>query len=104
IDDLDAAIVNDQDDHIRHGAVEVTQSEFPFNSKEAGVIFSNALREIKAAEIILEDLGVSKAEWEGRFYGETERIKVGKKNVEIVLPFSIWLPRAVAWAQGLELM
>ncbi|KAJ6603888.1 hypothetical protein B0H10DRAFT_1656878, partial [Mycena sp. CBHHK59/15] len=67
-------------------------------------IFHQALEEVKFAEIIPEHFGVAVAEWEEAFYGETENVKIGRKEVEIVLPFAVWWPRAVAWAQGLELM
>ncbi|KAJ6626418.1 hypothetical protein B0H10DRAFT_1781650, partial [Mycena sp. CBHHK59/15] len=103
-DDLDLAIAGDQDHHIWHQATEVIQNECPFRSEDGADIFSNALQEVKSAEIVLHHLGVTQDEWEERFYGETETVKVGRKYVEISLPFSVWWPRAVAWAQGLELM
>ncbi|KAJ7920108.1 hypothetical protein B0H13DRAFT_1867881 [Mycena leptocephala] len=37
-------------------------------------------------------------------YSEIEVIKVSRKDSEVDLPFVIWWPRAVAWAQALELM
>ncbi|KAJ7646151.1 hypothetical protein B0H17DRAFT_1148214 [Mycena rosella] len=40
----------------------------------------------------------------GRIYSEVEVVKVGRKNVEIALPFTVWWPRAAKWAQGLEIM
>ncbi|KAJ7456397.1 hypothetical protein B0H11DRAFT_1739299, partial [Mycena galericulata] len=103
-EDLDQAIAQDQDRHIRHEAIDVVQNECPFRTEQAIHIFSAARREIEAREIIPMHLGVAEAEWEERFYPETETIKIGRKEVEIELPFPIWWPRAVAWAQGLELM
>jgi hypothetical protein len=101
---LDDAIAQDQDHHIRHEAVEVAESKFPFATDEAAAIFYAALKEVQAAEIIPLNLGVAEAEWDGHFYPETEVVKIGRKEVEITLPFRVWWPRAVAWAQGLELM
>ncbi|KAJ6469986.1 hypothetical protein C8R45DRAFT_837082, partial [Mycena sanguinolenta] len=104
LDDLDGAIANDQDHHIRHEAIDVTETECPFRSEDGRNVFVAALQEVQKAEIIPENLGVAENEWEGVFYSETEIIKVGRKQAEIQLPFMIWWPRAVAWAQALEVM
>ncbi|KAJ6548998.1 hypothetical protein B0H19DRAFT_1300161 [Mycena capillaripes] len=101
---IDAAIADDQDHHIRHAAIDVPNHEFPFQSNEAGNIFYSAFTEVKAAEIVPLQFGVAPAEWEDEGYPETEAVKVGKKEVEITLPFALWWPRAVARAQGLELL
>ncbi|KAF8217044.1 hypothetical protein K438DRAFT_1508312, partial [Mycena galopus ATCC 62051] len=101
---LDEAIAKDQDQNVRHEAINVTETELPFRSEETRTIFSAALREVQAAGIIPQNFGVAEDEWEGAFYGETEAIKIGRKQVEIRLPFAIWWPRAVAWSQGLDLM
>ncbi|KAJ7737242.1 hypothetical protein DFH07DRAFT_753093, partial [Mycena maculata] len=103
-DDLDLAIAGDQDRHIRHEAIEVKQNRFPFNSEEARDIFTDTLRTVHAAGIIPDQMGVAEAEWEDGMYAETEIIKVGRKDVEVILPFMIWWPRAVKWAQGLEIL
>ncbi|KAJ6608230.1 hypothetical protein B0H10DRAFT_1921250 [Mycena sp. CBHHK59/15] len=103
-ENLDLAIAGDQDHHVRHEAIEVMQNKFPFNTDDAGRIFSEALKQVKARGIVPQGMGVARNEWEDGFYGETEMVKVGKKEVEIVLPFRVWWPRAVEWAQGLELM
>lgn len=98
------AIAEDQDHHIRHEAVEVTQIELPFESEEGQQIFFDTFREVHKAGIIPEAMGVGEAEWEDEVYPETEAVKVGRKDVAIDLPFTIWWPRAVKWAQGLEIM
>ncbi|KAJ7932284.1 hypothetical protein B0H13DRAFT_1549812, partial [Mycena leptocephala] len=103
-DDIDAAIAEDQEHHVRHEAVDVPKHETPFKSDEAIDIFHCAHKDVKAAGIIPRQLGVTTAEWEEEGYPETETIRVGRKDVEITLPFSVWWPRAVAWAQGLELL
>lgn len=101
---IDEAIAEDQDCHIRHDATDVVQTKCPFVSDEAKLIFSKAIHTAKDEGIIPKHLGVAEDEWQERFYGETENVKIGRKEVQIVLPFLIWFPRAVAWAQGLELM
>ncbi|KAJ6524109.1 hypothetical protein DFH09DRAFT_937428, partial [Mycena vulgaris] len=103
-DDIDLAIAGDQDHQIHHEAIEVAQNECPFTNEEAMSIFSSALHEVQAKGIIPQHFGVAEAEWEERYYGETETVKVGRKEVSIQLPFDIWWPRAVGWAQGLEIM
>ena len=103
-DDLDLAIAGDQDRHIRHEAIGVVENQCPFASAEATAIFSSALKDVQSAGIIPQHFGVAENEWEGSFYGETETVKVGRKEVQIALPFGIWWPRAVAWAQALEVM
>ncbi|KAJ7906496.1 hypothetical protein B0H13DRAFT_1880557 [Mycena leptocephala] len=84
--DLDLAITGDQDRHIRHEAIKVTEHQFLFGS------------------IIPIGMGVAEVEWEDGFYAETEAVKVGRKDIETPLPFRVWWPRAAAWAQGLEMM
>ncbi|KAJ7937864.1 hypothetical protein B0H13DRAFT_1588324, partial [Mycena leptocephala] len=46
--------------------------------------------------IIPRQFEVAENEWEEPFYGETETLKIRRKQVEIALPFQIWWPRAVA--------
>jgi hypothetical protein len=75
-----------------------------FISQDAMHTFFAALQDVKIADIVPEGFGVAEPEWGEQFYGETETVKVGRKDVKIVLPFEIWWPRAVAWAQGLEVM
>ncbi|KAF7339237.1 Integrase catalytic domain-containing protein [Mycena venus] len=102
--DLDEAIANDQAHNVRHEAVGVAETKFPFRSERVRDIFVAALADVQAAGIIPENFGVAEAEWEVPFYGESENVKIGRKQVEITLPFPIWWPRAVAWVQALDLM
>ena len=46
------------------------------------------------------------SEWDGGDYPIFEAIKSGRRGklLNMVLPFDIWWPKAVAWAQGLDLM
>ncbi|KAK7037121.1 hypothetical protein R3P38DRAFT_2517029, partial [Favolaschia claudopus] len=90
--DLDSAIAGDQDRHIRHDAIETLG------------IFSDILKDVSLQGIIPTNFGVAQSEWEPNSYGETEFVKVGRKDVEIALPFDIWWPCAVLWAQGMEIM
>ncbi|KAJ7199989.1 hypothetical protein GGX14DRAFT_372637, partial [Mycena pura] len=103
LQDLDNAIEADQDRHVRHDGVEVEQAEAPFD-KDQEEIFAEILERMKAAEIIPDNFGVTPPEWEEPNYGELETIKIARKSVEIQLPFDVWYPRAVLWAQGLTIM
>ncbi|KAJ7683760.1 hypothetical protein B0H17DRAFT_27044 [Mycena rosella] len=94
---IDEAIASDQGHNIRHDAIDVSKHKCPFQGDEAAHIFSCALAELKALEIIPQQLGVSPGEWDEDGYPETELVKVGRKEVEITLPFVVWWPRAVAW-------
>ncbi|KAJ7933100.1 hypothetical protein B0H13DRAFT_1856395 [Mycena leptocephala] len=102
--DIHVVTAGDQGHRIRHEAAAVANHEFPFQSDDAAEIFARALNDAKAEGIIPLQLGVSPEEWSEGGYPETEIVKAGKKYVEITLPFPIWWARAVAWAQGLQLM
>ena len=89
-DDIDPAIAEDQGHNVRDEPIDVPKHESPFKSDEAAEIFSAALVDIKALEIIPQHLGVSPAEWGDDGYPETEMVKAGRKDVEITLPFPVW--------------
>jgi hypothetical protein len=57
-------------------------------------------------EAIPEDNGILEDEWEDDDYPEIESIKLGTSGKEwlIVLPRDEWFPRAVQWAQALDLL
>ncbi|KAJ6477053.1 hypothetical protein C8R45DRAFT_753750, partial [Mycena sanguinolenta] len=77
--------------------------ESPFKSDAAIEIFHRAHDDVKAAEILPRQLGIAPGEWAEEGYPETEKVRVGRKDVDIILSFPVWWPCAVAWAQGLEL-
>lgn len=99
-------IIADQEHHIRHDPIEVPQNGNPFASAEAESLFINAHRDLVAAGTIPFGYGVTEGEWDEAVYPEFEDIKSGrrKKSHSICLPFELWWPRAVTWAQGLDLM
>jgi hypothetical protein len=103
---IDDRIAADQEHHIRHDPVEVPQHGIPFTSPEAEGLFANAHRGVVAAGIVPLGFGVAENEWDEDMYPGFEDIKSGRggKRLSICLPFAVWWPRAVAWAQALELM
>jgi hypothetical protein len=104
--DLDDRIAIDQEHHIRHDPIEVPPHSNPFKSPDTEALFDSAHRDVVAAGIVPSGFGVQESEWDGEIYPEHEDIKSGRggKHLNICLPFVIWWPRAVAWAQALELM
>ena len=104
-DDIAERLAEDQQRHVRHPPIPVPNSASPF-SEENEELFFKALHEIRMLEIIPENIGVSTAEWENGSYGDMETIPFGRggRQEELELPFVVWWPRAVEWAQGLELM
>ncbi|KAJ6461957.1 hypothetical protein DFH09DRAFT_959148, partial [Mycena vulgaris] len=103
-EDLDDAIALDQGHNVRHEPVDVAKHSPPFLTAKAEEISPDALAAVQREEIIPAGFSVGEAEWEDGMYCEIEVMKVGRKESQIVLPFRIWWPRAVAWAQGLKVM
>ncbi|KAJ6614370.1 hypothetical protein B0H10DRAFT_2265466 [Mycena sp. CBHHK59/15] len=58
-ENLDLAIAGNQDHHVHHEAIEVMQNKFPFNTDDAGRIFSEALKQVKARGIVPQGMGVA---------------------------------------------
>jgi hypothetical protein len=67
-------------------------------------IMQTAVRDLDKEDIVPSGFSVAQNEWEDGSYPEVESISVARKDVNIVLPFSIWWPRAVRWARTLELV
>lgn len=106
-EDLDRHLSADQEWHVRHPPIPVPQNNSPFTSEDTAIAFYSCLQEIQKQEIVPSHYGVSEEEWpEVGVYGTFERIQRGRNNrhIDVELPFSVWWPRAVKWAQGLELM
>lgn len=99
-------IAADQQSHIRHDPVDVPKHTAPFASEATENIFYSALKDVTAAGMVPQDLGVHESEWDGGGYPIFEAIKSGQRGklLNMALPFEIWWPKAVVWAQGLDLM
>ncbi len=70
-------------------------------------MFDTILVEVCAHDVIPENLGVSPIEWDDDEYPEVEILRVGRRGngeLQISLPQVLWWPRALLWAQGLEVM
>lgn len=102
--DIPGEIMENQNHNVRHAAVAVPPTTMPFHSMEANEAFILALQVSRDEGIIPTGYGVAEDEWESEIYPEVEVITVGRAAKEYVvhLPFGIWWPRAVLWAQGLD--
>jgi len=106
-DYLQDCIAKDQERNIRHPAIKVARHANPFESHADEDQFFGALDEVTKAHLIPEDYGVLECEWEDKTYPVMETISLsGTRGKEIVveLPKAIWLPRAILFAQGLDIM
>ncbi|KAJ7488184.1 hypothetical protein FB451DRAFT_1025939, partial [Mycena latifolia] len=103
--DIDDWIADDQAEDVRHAAIEVPKHRSPF-SPEMEAIFFDALRVVQEEEIIPEGYGLTPDELDGGVYPARESIHLGRggKKISVPLPLDVWWPRALRWAQGLELM
>lgn len=106
-EELENQIQADQAQNIRHAPVKVARHESPFDDVEQEDMFLELLDAvISQPEVLPADYGVLEDEWEDEDYPETETIRTGTngKELVVVLPRDDWFPRAVRWAQALDLL
>jgi hypothetical protein len=103
---LQDCIAEDQAKNIRHPAVKVARHANPFKVQADEDQFFAVLNQVRTHHLIPQDYGVLEHEWDNRTYPVMETINPGTRGKEIVveLPKAIWLPRAVLFAQGLDVM
>ncbi|KAJ7718880.1 hypothetical protein DFH07DRAFT_761389, partial [Mycena maculata] len=110
IDDTEADMENrismDQAHNIRHAPIKVARHCSPFDNAEQEAIFMDLLEDILEQDNVPEDYRVRDVEWDEEDYPETEIIRPGirGKEIVVVLPRGEWLPRAVIWAQALDVL
>jgi hypothetical protein len=99
-EDIDDLIATDQASDVRHEAIDVPSHDSPF-SPEMEAVFLGALETVKAQNIIPEGFNLDLVN-----YPLHESIHLGRggKRISVILPLDIWWPRALLWAQGLDLM
>ncbi|KAJ7685421.1 hypothetical protein DFH06DRAFT_968421, partial [Mycena polygramma] len=104
--ELENRIADDQAGNIRHAPIKVARHESPFETVEQEEMFFALVRAVTAQVDLPEDYGVQPEEWDVEHYPEVEVIRPGTRGKEIlvVLPRETWYPRAVKWAQALDLM
>ncbi|KAJ7025144.1 hypothetical protein C8F04DRAFT_968143, partial [Mycena alexandri] len=99
-DDVDDLIAADQTRDIRHEAIDVPTHGSPFTSEQAEVFFE-ALNAVKEQGIIPAGFEL---DVDGYPVRESIHLGRGGKRVSVILPLEVWWPRALLWAQGLDLM
>ncbi|GBE84083.1 hypothetical protein SCP_0600610 [Sparassis crispa] len=106
IEMLENRIANDQERNIRHKPIKVATHRNPFPDPQSLALFWQLLDAVRAQDIIPDGYGVTPTEWQDGVYPEEEVIRMGrkKKGLVIALPSVVWLPRAVLWAQAVEIM
>ena len=104
--DLDQQVRSDVLGDVHHDAVLVPDSKSPFPSQEAEQVFTESFQQIEGSPSSTIPAGffLRQSELGGSAYPTAESIRVARKEVDIPLPFEIWYPRAVRWAQALTLM
>ncbi|KZT18951.1 hypothetical protein NEOLEDRAFT_1079022, partial [Neolentinus lepideus HHB14362 ss-1] len=100
-ENLEDRIAHEQERHIRHEPIAVPLATSPF-PPQVTAAFLSALQDVRNQTAIPEGFGVHEAEWDEEGYPEFQSIRSGRKYVDIPLPFAVWWPRAVSWAQGLS--
>lgn len=103
---LENMITEDQEHNIRHAPVRVARHQNPFETEGEEVDFFAILAMVASGDIVPEGYGVLQEEWDDDHYPELEVINTGARGLEleVTLPRQIWLPRAICWAQALDLM
>ncbi|KAG8705515.1 hypothetical protein FRC08_001633 [Ceratobasidium sp. 394] len=106
LDFLRTQLQQEQAKNVRHPPVRVPAKACPFEPEQAAV-FWEALLHAEAEGFIPSGYGIEAGEWAGGVYPELETLKVGRRKNgvhSIVLPKSVWFPRAVRWARALHIM
>lgn len=103
---LENMIAEDQEHNIRHAPVPVARHRNPFETDEEEAEFFSLLGAVANGNIVPAGYGVLQEEWDEDNYPEREIINVGARAVEleVTLTREVWLPRAICWAQGLDVM
>jgi hypothetical protein len=100
-------IKKDQSSNIRHNGVRCPRHQDPFQHSEgARQIFVESLKVVRTSHVVPKNLGVRAEEWEDG-YPSYELIpggRRGKNELRVPLPYDIWHPRAVLWAQALSVL
>ena len=99
-------VAYDQQRNVRHKPIKVARHASPFDTSEEEELFFDLLREAQEHGYVPAGFGVTAAEWESAEYPDEESICIGARGklMSVPLPRTIWLPRAVRWAQALDIL
>ena len=103
---LQSQIAADIHANINHKPVKAPPSKSPFGEPVHEALFFTALNDITTAGLIPIGYGLTPQEWDDDGYPTIELTTYGcrKKEIVVALLAGVWLPRAVAWGQGLHVM
>lgn len=107
LDVLRAELKLEQEKNVRHPPVQVPAKSNPFKLPGEEQAFWDAVFQANQEDFSPVGYGILEEEWDQGVYPEIESLRVGKRKnstQDIVLPCSIWLPRAVQWARALHVL
>ncbi|KAF8837779.1 hypothetical protein BDN67DRAFT_908618, partial [Paxillus ammoniavirescens] len=104
--DLEAQITADMQQNLHDEPVPMPDHSNPFSSPEI-IIFRKAVAEAEMVDLLPDSPVFPATHWDLHTYDTHEDIDVGfrkTKTLTIHLPPDVWMPQALAWAQGLTVM
>ncbi|KDQ51616.1 hypothetical protein JAAARDRAFT_198894 [Jaapia argillacea MUCL 33604] len=107
VEELSARIAQDHESYFHHAPVKVPKHANSFNSEELKNVFKETLTDVCQAGHIPQGFGVDPREWDEEGYPAFEVIQSGRRGTKelwVSLPDFLWHPRAVLWAQALDVL
>ncbi|KAG1781732.1 hypothetical protein EV702DRAFT_962584 [Suillus placidus] len=104
-DQLISQIEEDQEQNVRHAAVEVPGKKSPFVTQEDENLFFSKVEQIVVEGIIPEGYGLLPGEQDDEDAAMIEVLQFGRrgtKSIVVSLSDSVWEARATLWCQGLS--
>lgn len=105
---LEGLVEADLANNFKHKAVKVPRHQNPFaGNEEAYALFQSAFEAIVADGVLPAGYGTRPDEWMTSQYPTYEILRSGRrsrKQLRVILPEELWLPRAEIWTQALFVM
>ncbi|KAH7908744.1 hypothetical protein BJ138DRAFT_1012174, partial [Hygrophoropsis aurantiaca] len=104
---LEGEIAADLESNLNHEPIAVPEQRNPFPSAEIEALFHQALADVQAEGHLPGTLAFPTSEWDLKSYPTHEDITVGfrrAKTLTVPLPPNVWMPRAIIWAQALQVL
>ncbi|KAG1902384.1 uncharacterized protein F5891DRAFT_1127681 [Suillus fuscotomentosus] len=106
-DQLISQIEEDQEQNVRHTAVEVPRKKSPFVTQDDENLFFSTVEQIIVEGIIPEGYGLLPGEQDDEDAAMIEVLQFGRhgtKSIVVSLSDSVWEARATLWCQGLSVL
>lgn len=106
LEELENTVADHVESNIRHPPVKVARALSPFQAAADEVQFRELLQAAQEEEYLPVGYGIAPEEWAGDVYPERETLRIGTRGISLTvdLPPEVWYPRALMWAQGLDLL